>query len=365
MWLLCREVTASIWAQRIFSLVTFLIVFGSTVAIMSTNGRAVASEAAVLESFSAEDTRTITVDVVKPEGRLTTRHVDHLAALPETTTVLGFGPTYDYRAAANPAGNQLAVRQVYGYIDKQPVTEMAMNGALLSKESFASVGLPLGRGSLAAPDHTDLLVDGVLSTPSFLESYEPLAITPLATGRFMEPGIPANVSTIRILCDSPSSVALVTQLAQQLTSHNDPGSVQVSTTEELAALQGAVAGTLSAQSHGLLMGVIAASLGAICVNVWGLAIARRKDYGRRRALGASRTMVTALIVSQVGAIALAGISAGIAGTNVWFVLQQMALPTTAYCISLALVITVGAMFAALVPAVVASTRDLINELRVP
>lgn len=363
--LFVREVIVSAWAQRVFSLVTLLIVLGSTVAIMATNGRAAASEAAVLGTFAAEDTRTIMVDVAKPEGQLTTRHVDHLAALPQTVTVLGFGTTVDYRAAANDAGPKIAVREVYGEIDGKPAFANTAGGALVSKEASRTAGLPPGRGSLAAPLRTELLIDGELTTPAFLQGLEPLAVQPLSAGTFQEPGVPNRVSTIRVLCDSPASVALVTEVAKRLTSHNPPGSILVNTSEELATLQGAVAGTLSAQSHGIVLGVIAGSLAAVCVNVWGLALARRKDYGRRRALGASRTLVAGLIVGQVLVIAVLGVSLALVGCYAWFSYQGMHVPTATYSVTLAALLTMGAAFAALVPAIGASLRDPITELRVP
>lgn len=359
------EILKAAWSQKVFSIITLLIIAGSTVAIIATNGRSAATEANVLQSFSAQDTRTIRVAVIKPGGTLTTRQIDHLADLPETTSVIGFGTTADYRAAANPEGTKVAVRQAYGQINNTPIFTPETTGVKVSPAAARAFGLPHGRGSIARPNHHDELIIGQFHTPGFLKELEPTALQPLPGGQYLAPGVPNTVQEIHILCTSPAAVALVTSVAQRLIKDNPPGTVQVATSEELAQIRGAVAGRLSAQSHTLLLGVTAAAMIATCVNVWGLALARRRDFGRRRALGASRTMLTLLLVGQVFCTAILGLVLGLAGSFTWLVLDNHPLPTWDYTLALAVLVITGAGFAAAIPAIGAALRDPLTELRVP
>lgn len=60
-----------------------------------------------------------------------------------------------------------------------------------------------------------------------------------------------------------------------------------------------------------------------------------------------------------------GVSLALVGCYAWFSYQGMHVPTATYSVTLAALLTMGAAFAALVPAIGASLRDPITELRVP
>jgi putative ABC transport system permease protein len=51
----------------------------------------------------------------------------------------------------------------------------------------------------------------------------------------------------------------------------------------------------------------------VAATLYGLVMMRRKDFGRRRALGATRTYIVSLLVTQTAILAIAGIILGLAG----------------------------------------------------
>lgn len=360
---LLRESLLAAWGARVFSAVSVLIVAGSMVAVLLTSGQVAAAEQRVLASFHDEHTRTVVLSLGKPGGRLTTRDVDQLYALGATETVLGIGSTEDYWAAANPAGPKIGVREVYGFHGQKRIG--AQNGALVSRRASETLRMPHGIGSLATRDREDVLIVGTVRSASYLEDLEPLAFIPLptTTGDADYPG--GTLRRIIVVCSSTASVGLVSDLAKELVQHNPPGTVDVRTSKDLAELHAAISGTLSRNSHSTVLFVLGAAALGIAVNAWGLTLARRKDLGRRRALGATRALVTLLIVGQSVVTATVGVGLGVIGAVVWLQLRGLGVAPPTYIASVGVLLILAAATAAFVPAVSASLRDPVSELRVP
>ena len=96
-----------------------------------------------------------------------------------------------------------------------------------------------------------------------------------------------------------------------------------------------------------------------------LVLLRRKDFGRRRALGATRGLIAALILIQTASLATAGAMDGAAASAITLVTLGDPLPSVDYTAAVALLALGVSVAAAIVPAVLAARRDPIRELRVP
>lgn len=112
-----REAVVAAWAQRVFAIVTLLVVAGSTLTVLTTAGRSAAAQDAVLNQIDAEGTRTIVVQAKGNQPGMTTSVVDCLTHLNAVEAVIGLGPVADATAAALPQGQRIGVRQGYGRID--------------------------------------------------------------------------------------------------------------------------------------------------------------------------------------------------------------------------------------------------------
>jgi len=133
----------------------------------------------------------------------------------------------------------------------------------------------------------------------------------------------------------------------------------------LAELRGVIDGQLTTQSHRLVLGILVACGFATLVNVWSLVLMRRRDFGRRRALGATRTMIVMLLSAQVAVISLVGALIGVtAGVAVLFIAGDP-LPTVDYMVAVGAAFATTTTFAASLPALWAANRDPLTELRVP
>jgi putative ABC transport system permease protein len=103
----------------------------------------------------------------------------------------------------------------------------------------------------------------------------------------------------------------------------------------------------------------------IAVTMFAATAQRRRDFGRRRALGASRSALVSGLLMQTAIGAAVGIALGVAGGLAFLHVDADALPTwrfTAGMGGLALLLTLAA---AAPIALHAATRDPLRILRVP
>lgn len=361
-----REMLASAVAQRVFTAVTVIIIAGATTTTLLTSGRSAAAEAAVLRTIDAQNTRTITIQAKKPHPDFSSALVDQIAQLPEVESVVGFGPVSDATAAAIPDGTRVGLRTAYGYLGgkamRQPETSVVGTQVWASRASTDALGLPPGSGSIRVVDGQEFQVTAEFHAPAFLSPLQPLIVIPSNRSALTEP-IPLN--SIVVLSRTPESVALITDLARRQIADIPRDSITLSTSEQMAALRAAIGGELTRQGRMVLLGVLGAAAAATFINVWGFVLMRRKDFGRRRALGATRVTIVVLIVGQVFLTAAVAAPIGAAAGLAWLIAEGSLLPAAAYVCAVITALTLTAVVAAALPAAIAARRDPIHELRVP
>lgn len=99
--------------------------------------------------------------------------------------------------------------------------------------------------------------------------------------------------------------------------------------------------------------------------LFGLVMLRRKDFGRRRALGASQGLIVSLILTQVGTLSLLGASIGTAVATVAIVAGGDPMPGPDFVVAINVLAVGVGVIAAVIPAAAAARRDPLVELRVP
>lgn len=364
---LVREALAAIRTQHAVTAVTVLLLAASSFTVVTTAGRAAASQAAVLSTIDARGTRTILVQAKGAVEGVDEQFLATLARVADVEAATGFGPVTDVTAAANPDGPRLGVRQAYGVIGGRLLTqpEPGPAGVLLWTSPAASrvVGLPPGAGSVRAVDGGEYLISRSLEVPDYLSGFEPLAVIP-ATPR--EPGAaPRPVSTVVVLTRSPESVGVVTTLITRLLREAPPDQLTIQTSEGLAALRKAVGGEITRGSRGLILGVLGAAALTSALTVFGYTMLRRKDFGRRRALGATRMTIVLLIALQVMLTAAFAAALGVGVALAYQALRHQPVPPAGFSAAVAIAITALATLAAVLPATLTARRDPVRELRVP
>ncbi len=172
---------------------------------------------------------------------------------------------------------------------------------------------------------------------------------------------PRPLGSILIIPASPELVSPVTTAVLSILALDDPTSVSVETSAQLAELRATVGSQLGASSRSLVLGLLGITAALVAALEYGLVMMCRKDFGRRRTLGATRGFIVTLVITQTGLLALAGISLGLAASISALTANRHPLFTGA----LAILALATSLAASILPAIVASQRDPVNELRIP
>ena len=196
--------------------------------------------------------------------------------------------------------------------------------------------------------------------PDFLTGFEPLVLVPQPNATGTEP-----INIIVVIAERPDLVAPVAAATLSVLAADDPTKVTVQTSAALAELRALIEGQLGSFSRGLVLALLGLTGALVAILLYGLVMMRRKDFGRRRALGATRSYIVALLLTQTALLALAGIAIGTIGSVIALIAFGDPLPGLAFTTALAILTLVTALIAALVPALAASRREPIRELRVP
>lgn len=360
---LAREAWVSALSQPVASVVTVLMVMGMVLTVMLTTGRTVGAEQRVLGSIDSAGTRSIQVRADTDAG-LTSSVLSRIANIEGIEWAAAFSAAVDATNTAVPDGVRVPTRMAYGtQLDRLGIPEAStLPGKLAYASAFAleQLGLPDVAGSLTTTTGAEFAVAGSISTPDFLAGFEPVVLVPqqAATGG-------ETVNVLVVIAERPEFVAPVSDAVLSVLAVDDSSKVTIQTSETLAELRAIVQTQLGTFSRGLVLVTLAVTGVLVAVILYALVMMRRKDFGRRRALGATRGLIVGLLVIQTSLLAFIGLGLGLTVSAAALAATGDPLPGPAFVSALAVLTVATAVLAALVPAVVASTREPIRELRVP
>jgi len=351
-------------AQPVASTLTVMIVAGVCGVILLTTGQTVQAEDAVLARIDDAGTRSIVITDVNGTAGLDPDVVTRIAGLSSVEWVIGLGPATDVRAVGNPGGEPVAIRVVYGEIPHSAITSSPWNSApgtaLVGTTAQSTLGLRVPAGGVESSDGTSFAVVG------WFHAGEPLTFLNRSVLAAPDPGDPQPaVRSIQVLAQRPDQVAALAEAVMSVAGTADPTSLGVQTSESLAQIRAAVAGELGTYSRNLVLMVLAAGLVLTALNMYGAVTTRRRDFGRRRALGATRGTIVALVTLQTAITGLLGaaLGSGIGAIVVWRLTDQP--PDMTFALAIAVLSVIATVAAATLPAVVAAHRDPVKVLRVP
>lgn len=358
-----REAGAAARSQPVASVVTVLMVVGMVLTVMLTTGRTVGAEQQVLSSIDSAGTRSITIRAEQGAG-ITSSVLERIAGIKGIEWAGGFSAAVDATNADVPDGTRVPTRYAYGtQMDHLGVpTSSAVPGGLAwaSETALEQLGLPDGAGGITLTTGASYGIGGRIAVPDYLAGLEPVVLIPQPDAAGEEP-----VSLLVVIAETPELVAPVSKAVLSVMAADDPSKVTVQTSEALAQLRGLIEGQLGSFSRGLVVVVLGLTGALVAVLLYGLVMMRRKDFGRRRALGATQGLIISLLLIQTAILTMAGIAIGAVTAAVILAAGRDPWPGTAFTVALGTLTLVTTLVAALVPAIVASRRDPLRELRVP
>jgi len=358
-----REAFASAISQPVASILTILMIAGMIVTVMLTTGRTVGAEQRVLGSIDDAGTRTIQIRAENGAG-LTSDVLDRIAGIDGIEWAAGFSAAIDATNTQIPDGTRVPVRLAYGtHLERLgiPAHSPVPGGlAYASPLALTQFGLPDIAGSITLTTGTSYGMAGQLHTPDFLAGFEPVTLIP-------QPEVTGDetVNVLLVIADRPDLVAPVSDAVLSVLAVDDPTKITVQTSEALAQLRQIVQTQLGTFARGLVLIILAVTGILVAIILYGLVMMRRKDFGRRRALGATRALIIALLLTQIGLLALAGILAGVTASTIILALSGDPQPGWTFTTAATTLAIATALTAALIPALAAARREPIHELRVP
>ncbi|NNH05702.1 ABC transporter permease [Cellulomonas fimi] len=360
------DAARSVRAQPLTTATTALVVALVCVVVLLTTGRAAASERAVVASIDAVGTRLVTVSDGQGQAGLDASSVAEIARLDGVEWVFGLGPASDGTNAALPGRTGVAalrplvgdlpddVRLADGRAPAAPGEAVVGRGAAAALHlGDVAGGVTDGRATVGVVGRFEAV--GSLASLDDLVLYRP---APDATDA-------RTLRQVHVLVSDASLVPEVTEHVRAVLRVRDPSRVEVESSEGALRLREAVAGTLGATSRQLMLGVLGGGLVLVTVTVLGAVQGRRRDLGRRRALGASRSAIVALVLLQTlgaGCLgALLGTVAGLAAASAW----TGATPPWTFAAGVGTTAVLMGLVGAVPPALLAAFRDPVRILRVP
>jgi len=363
-WAVVREALVSALTQPVASVLTLVVIAGMCAAVLLTAGRAVGAEQDVIGSIDSAGTRSIIVRA-EPVAGLDTTVLDRIRNIDGIEWAGAFSLAHDVRNGAFDDGTRVPLRQVWADDWAQLGLPKTLPGtgdvAYASDSALAQLGLdePVGPVELNGGSG-GYAVGGRIAVPEHLAFLEPLLLAPQPADT-----PPAPVGALLVIAERPDLVAPVAEAVGSVLGVDDPTKVSVQTSEDLASLRAIIEGQLGSFGRTLTLGILAVTAFLVAVLLYGMVMLRRKDFGRRRALGASQRLIVALITIQTAAVATVGAAIGSATALIVLAVTGDPLPGWNYVSGVGILAVLVAIVSALLPAVAASRREPIRELRVP
>lgn len=353
-WPLATESLRVAAASRVVSALIALLALAIPLAVLGATGLNIEGQRAVLRRVDEIGTRIVTVVAGGQEQGIPSGAVERIARLPGVEWVVGLGPVFDVRNR-QPTGEPTPVRAyraVGAPVAFSSLTEAT--GAYLSETSARRAGLG-GAYSMLDP--------GALAVVGWFQAAEPLRAL---EAFILVPG-EREIELERVIV-AASDVGGVEPIANALPAMIGESAAQGASVQRSGALLEAresVRAEINRQDRALVVALLLGAMVMAAAVVFAGTVAARRDFGRRRALGATRLQLTLLVL--LGTLWPASIGAALGVLAGWGYLGSRlgVLPDWRYPVAIGTVTIMGLVAASIFPAAVAATRDPLRVLRVP
>lgn len=359
-----RDALRSMRAQPVPSLAAAVVVGLVCMVVLLTTGRTAAVEREVLASVDSIGTRLIVVSDASGDANIDRSTVGLLASLDEVDWAFGLGPAADvHNSVLGPRGGGIAGRP---FVGEFPVGLQIVEGRAPVRPGEAVAGTQIA-DALGLGDGTGPLTDGTGDYPAVGVVDGEGALDFLNETVIWSP-VDEEAFPIRFVYVVVTNVAAIDRVASAIEAvmiAQRPEHVEIETSQSAIALRDVIAGRLGASGRQVMAGLLGTGLLLVSATMFAAVSARRRDFGRRRALGASRSVIVAgVLIQTAGAAvpgALLGCTAGVLGGGT----LHGSGPGLSFVSAVAVLAVCVALIGAAVPAVVAARRDPVRILRVP
>lgn len=361
---LVSEAWSEMMSLPVRSVITGLIVAAVCGVALATTGQTVQAEAQVLSRIDEVGTRLVVLTDVDGQAGILSRSVERVSHLSDVEWVVGVGYASDVSVVGLPAGNRVPMRSVHGTLPDDVVTgygEWPPGTGLAGVDALAVLGLEHPAGGLVRADSGELIaIVGWLTASGPLSFLRDVVAVAPAGGDGGE-----KLRATYILAEDASKVDALSDAALAVLEADRPQSVRVDTSETLGQIRAALQGDLGQFSRRLVILILGVGLVLVALSTYGSITARKRDFGRRRAVGARRADIAVIVTAATIMAATVGALVGSTVGSILVWRWTSAPPDLSFTIAIAYLAIASAAAAAIPPALVAAYRDPLKVLRVP
>jgi putative ABC transport system permease protein len=356
---LLREAVESARAQTVATVLVFLVTFAMCATVLLTQGRTAAANQQVLDTLDSAGTRSI---IVRGSNGATfiPETIERLRSISAVEAAYGFGQARDSTNAQLRGGAKVPVRTAYG-ADLNALLDNsrgAIAGVYASPGALEQLGMMAVSGAVRLADGREYPVLDAVNTPEHLRFLDPVLLLP-------DPQDGGDgIAVLVIVATDASLVSAVTEIVTGLLDGYDRSQVTIETSAQLALVRTTISEQLAGSGQALTLMILLANALLVMVVLGALVLLRRRDYGRRRAIGATRSQVAFIVIAQACMISTVGSATGLL-VSLGTLASSGQVPPISFATAVAVLTIVTATLASIVPASVAARRDPVRELRVP
>lgn len=310
-----RELLREAWIAAITRLAPTLAVAvlaaAMCVTTLTTVGRTAAAEAQILARLDSAGARLIVVTDAQQQGLLTPAALAATDSLDTVERSVGLTSPVDVVSGrVGAGGTKVPTWRVLGDIEQAATLTAgrwpAVGEVVVSERALRTLGLDAPIGYVTTPTEELAVVGTFTARPPF----DQLDVG--AIGRASDPTTPAT--TLSVVVDTADQAAATQQALLGIVAPPNIQDLTIQSPATLAQLQADLGDDIGRYGSSLTLLVLGAGAALVAVVVLVDVLVRRSDLGRRRALGASRSVIVGLVVLRTayaaGLGAVLGVVAG-------------------------------------------------------
>lgn len=350
--------------------VTLVIVALAAAVVVATTGRTDAARQSILARLDAPANRIIRVVDRTGTAGMRPAALTRIASVSGVEWSIALGPVGNLARnaglgdaqttgnAGEPVGTRLywgdlgAVAEVRLTVGRLPHAREALAGATARR----SLGLAAGFGTVVDDDAGPVGVVGTMHFGPALENLNSYVL--IRAG-----DTSGHVAEIVVLADAASSVEPLVELLPGIIAPDDVTSIGIKRAEALTALRDALAREVTALNAAILLGSLGMAALLVTINLFGAIAERRREFGLRRTQGATRSVIAALVIMEVGGLALLGSLCGVVTGVVLITWQTGLILDPVLSLAIAVLLTLGALAGSVPAALAAAYQEPLYALR--
>ncbi len=357
-----REAWAMTWAAKVSSMLLIVVTAAMCVAAIVTVGRSASAAAQVAERMEQAGARRLSIIDAMEGGFVNTSTLGLVSGLGTVEKANALGAAFD---AANgivgSGGNRVPTWPVLGDITQ--VGSLVRGRLPVAGEAIVSVS-QLGTLGLEEPVGYLLSADGAHQYP-IVGSFTAVApFEDVAAGALVAMPATAQGRELRVVITDVSAAGPTVSAVIGILAPPDPQGVLIDSPSAIAQTARDLNAQMAGYGRTLLALILAVGGFFVAAVVLADVLIRRRDLGRRRTLGITRTDLVALVTTRTAMTGAIGAAAGC--TAAWAVNQSTGFTTPLdFTVAVGVLAAMVALIAALPPAVYASRLDPVAVMRTP